>query len=61
MYSHNQIFKFSYHFLACLLILYIATKKHILPDIVRVLLLIIAISHAYDSWWFLNYDANAPI
>jgi len=59
--NQNQIFKSSYHLLAALLLLYIAFNVMKLHIVFKVLLVLVAIFHLYDVWWFYNNDGNAPI
>ncbi len=57
----NQIFKSSYHLLASLLLFYIIFNIIKLHIVLKVMLVIVAVSHLYDVWWFYNNDGNAPI
>ena len=59
--NQNQIFKSSYHLLAALLLIYIVFNFIKLHVFLKVMLLIVIVSHLYDVWWFYNNDGNAPI
>lgn len=59
--SPNQIFKASYHLIAALVLLFIVFRIQSIPMYIKGALCIILLSHLYDTWWFFNYDGNAPI
>jgi len=57
---YNKIIKFSYHFFVCLF-LYNLTITLKLSTLNKIILYLIILFHAYDVYWFYNYDSNAPI
>ena len=65
----NKIIKSTYHTFALIIILFVAillmkykciTNKR-LNLIISISLILIAIFHAYDVWWFYNKEGPAPI
>lgn len=52
--------KFSYHLFVFIFLLYVAFFFYF-PSYVKNLLIIIALIHGYDCWWFYKYTGNAPI
>ena len=63
--NHNinlrKIVKTVYHFLAFIFLLYLGLYLIKTSVVIRIILVIFAVFHLYDTWWFLNYDSNAPI
>ena len=61
MLTQNQITKSIYHLFATIFLLYLAffIIKHNLY--IKIILCLLAFFHAYDTWWFLTNDGNAPI
>jgi TRAP-type mannitol/chloroaromatic compound transport system permease small subunit len=57
----NKIIKTSYHLFASLFLLFLVYSLDEYNVIIRILLLLIAIFHIYDTWWFLHNEGNAPI
>lgn len=58
--NQNQIIKSSYHGLTFLFLLYLAITLKV-NTLIKLLLIFIAIFHAYDTYWFFNNTGNAPI
>jgi len=61
MHSNNQIIKFSYHLFVAIILLYLAFNVVNIHLILKLLLVIFALIHLYDCWWFYNHHKNAPI
>jgi len=59
--NQNQIIKSSYHLFATLFLLYLVFFIKNMPLFCKIILLLLAIFHLYDTWWFFNNTGNAPI
>ena len=55
-----SIIKFSYHLFVFSFLLYIAFF-YLFPTFIRNIIIVIALIHLYDCWWFYKYTGNAPI
>lgn len=59
--SNNQIIKSIYHLIVAILLLFITFTIKNIHIVLKGMLVIAAIFHIYDVWWFLHYDKDAPI
>jgi hypothetical protein len=57
----NKVIKTSYHFFATIFLLYLAKNLQNYHIFFNITLIFLSIFHLYDTWWFLNYDKDAPI
>ena len=57
----TRVIKFSYHFIAFILLLYLALTMNEIHKYIRIALILFAGFHLYDAWWFYKYSENAPI
>jgi len=58
--SYNKIIKFFYHLFTALFLFNLSQINEISQQ-TKYILYIISIFHLYDTYWFYNYDTNAPI
>ena len=56
----NKIIKFSYHLFTAIF-LYNLTNNNSISQQYKYILYIISLFHLYDTYWFYNYESNAPI
>ena len=52
--------KFSYHFVVFIFLCFVALFFH-LPQYISTILIVLALVHLYDCWWFYHNAGDAPI
>jgi hypothetical protein len=57
----NKLIKLIYHLFSFIFLSYLSIYLKFVSWTIRIGLLFIALFHLYDTWWFYNFDKNAPI